>query len=63
MVTRNVVWTKTAARQRREILKYWILRNGSTIYAKELITLISDRIQIILKHPEIFKPTTYLETR
>lgn len=63
MAKRNVVWTKTAARQRREILKYWTLRNDSTVYSEELIHLISDRIQIILKHPEIFKPTTYLETR
>jgi plasmid stabilization system protein ParE len=63
MVKRNVVWTETAARQRKEILKYWINRNGTTIYAEELIRLTSDRIRIILRHPESFKSTTYSGTR
>lgn len=63
MVKRIVVWTETAARQRREILKYWIKHNGSTSYAEELIKLTADRIQIILRHPESFKSTTYYKTR
>jgi len=63
MVKRNVVWTETAARQRKEILKYWIKHNGSTSYAQELIEITAYRIQIILRHPESFKSTSYPETR
>jgi len=63
MVKRNVVWTETATRQRREILKYWTKKNGSTRYAEKLIKLTAKRIEIILKNPESFKPADYFETR
>lgn len=63
MVKRTVVWTETAVRQRREILKYWTKHNGTTRFAEELIKITAERIQIILRHPESFKSTTYPETR
>ena len=63
MVKRAVVWTETAARQRRSILKYWTKHNGSTKFAEKLINLTADRIKTILSHPESFKSTTYPETR
>ncbi|MFA6924846.1 MAG: type II toxin-antitoxin system RelE/ParE family toxin [Bacteroidales bacterium] len=63
MVKRNVVWTETAARQRREILKYWTKHNGSTKYAEKLIKLTAKRINVILKHPESYKSTEYSGTR
>jgi plasmid stabilization system protein ParE len=44
-------------------LRYWTVRNGSTTYAKKLIKLIKERLEIILEHPEAFKLTTYPETR
>ncbi len=63
MVKRTVVWTETASRQRREILRYWTKHNGSTSFAEKLIKLTAVRIQVILKLPESFKPTTYPDTR
>jgi len=63
MVKRTVVWTETAARQRREILKYWIKRNGSTRFAEKLIELTAERIKVILKNPESFKRASYPGTR
>lgn len=63
MVKRTVVWTETASRQRREILKYWTKHNGSTSFAEKLIKITAVRIQVILKLPESFKPTTYSDTR
>lgn len=63
MAKRTVVWTETAARQRREILKYWTKRNGSTVYAEKLIRLTAKQIKTILNHPESFKSSEYLETR
>ena len=62
MAKRTVVWTETAARQRREILKYWTKRNGSTTYAEKLIYLTARQIKVILIHPESFKLTDYPET-
>ena len=63
MVKRAVVWTATAARQRREVLKYWTKRNGSTQYAEKLIRLTANQIQIILTQPQSFKSTTFPGTR
>ena len=63
MAKRNVVWTATAAKQRREILKYWTKHNGSTAYAKKLIKITADRIKMILRHPKAFKSTNYPGSR
>lgn len=63
MVKRSVVWTETAIKQRREILKYWTIRNQSTLYAKKLIELIKKRIDLILKNPYAGKLTNHLDTR
>jgi plasmid stabilization system protein ParE len=63
LAARKIVWTETAARQRREILNYWTIRNGSPTYAKKLIKLTSARIKVILKYPESYKTTIYPETR
>ncbi|MFO7720662.1 MAG: type II toxin-antitoxin system RelE/ParE family toxin [Gillisia sp.] len=63
MAKKLVVWTETAIKQRREILKYWTLRNKSTIYAEKLLGLIRDRINSIIKNPEAGKPTSHLNTR
>jgi plasmid stabilization system protein ParE len=63
MAKKVVVWTETALRQRREILRYWTVRNGSTKYAEKLIRQTKERITIILENPEAYKLSTYPETR
>ncbi|KAA5536037.1 type II toxin-antitoxin system RelE/ParE family toxin [Paenimyroides baculatum] len=63
MAKKSVVWTETAIKQRREILKYWTIRNQSTLYAKKLIELIKKRIDLILKNPYAGKLTNHLDTR
>jgi len=60
---RTVVWTEIAARQRREVLKYWTIRNKSTAYAEKLIAISEARIKVILNHPEGFPQTIYQGTR
>ncbi len=63
MAKRTIVWTETAARQRREILKYWTKRNRSTIYAEKLIKLTARQLKSILTHPTQFKLSEYPQTR
>ena len=62
MAKRTVVWTETAARQRREILKYWVERNGTKIYVEKLIKLISQQIKLILTNPKLFKIADFPDT-
>ena len=63
MAERVIVWTKTAIKQRREILKYWQLKNKSFNYPEKIIRLTRKRISIILKNPLAFKKTNFLDTR
>ena len=63
MAQNTIIWTETAIKQRREILKYWTLRNQSTVYSEKLIKEIRERIDLILKNPEIGKETNHLNTR
>ncbi len=47
MAKPKVVWTETAAKQRREILKYWTERNQSTNYAEKLIEVTAKHLKVI----------------
>ena len=57
MAKRKIVWTETAAKQRREILKYWTDRNKSTTYTEKLIEITGKHLKLISKNPEAFKET------
>ncbi|MNU86251.1 hypothetical protein D3C71_760080 [compost metagenome] len=57
MAKRKIVWTETAAKQRREILRYWTERNQSTTYAVKLIEITAKHLKIISKNPKAFKET------
>ena len=63
MAEKSVIWTETAIKQRREILRYWTLRNKSTSYAEKLMVLLKDRINFIAQHPDAGKRTTHSDTR
>ncbi|MEI6753284.1 MAG: type II toxin-antitoxin system RelE/ParE family toxin [Paludibacter sp.] len=63
MAKRSIVWTNTAVKQRREVLKYWTIKNGSSIYAEKLIKLIKERVNVISKNPTAFKLTTFQDVR
>lgn len=63
MAKKAIIWTQTAIKQRREILKFWTLRNKSTTYAEKLISLIKERTDLITKNPETGKPTNHNDTR
>ena len=62
MAKRTVVWTQTAAQQRREILKYWVKRNGMTTYAEKVIKLTAEQINVIQSNPKLFKKSDFPET-
>jgi len=63
MAKRKIVWTNTAAKQRREILKYWTERNKSTTYAEKLIEITAKHLKVISKNPEAIKETEIDDVR
>ncbi len=63
MAKRKIVWTETAAKQRREILNYWTERNKSTTYAEKLIEITAKHLKVISKNPQAFKETEIDDVR
>ena len=63
MAKRKVIWTETAVKQRREILRYWTERNKSTTYAEKLIEITAKHLKVISKNPEAFKETEIDQVR
>lgn len=63
MAKRKIVWTETAAKQRGEILRYWIERNGTTTHAEKLIEITAKHLKVISRNPKAFKETEMNEVR
>ena len=63
MADRRIVWTETAAKQRRKILKYWRKRNKSNTYPLKLLQLSDEETKLIAQNPELFHPADYPNTR
>lgn len=51
MAERSIKWTKTAAKQRRVILAYWVEKTGSSDYSIKLLHQINKRTQSLVRHP------------
>lgn len=61
MAKKSIVWSETAAKQRRGIFQYWNKRNGSTNYSNRIRLLVNERVQLISKNPSSFLLTDYNE--
>ena len=62
-MARQVIWTITAHKERREILDYWIKRNKSKVYSRKLNKLITSALQDISKNPLIGRKTEIQNVR
>lgn len=62
-MAKQIVWSRRAQRDRKEILEYWRVRNKSNTYSKKLNRLFKESIKIITDFPEIGKPTDQANTR
>jgi len=62
MAKRIVKWTETAIKQRRAVLKYWTLRNKSTLYAEKIIKISEIHTKSISLNPFAFCLCDFPET-
>ena len=62
MAKRALVWTETAAKQRRFILEYWNENNTSTDYSEKLIVEIRRRLDTLVQFPESGRKTEFHNT-
>ena len=63
MAERKVIWTETAARQRRYILEYWLNRNKLSTYSVKLLRLSNEKANRIASDPMIYKTSEFPDTR
>lgn len=62
MAQRKIIWTETAARQRRSILEYWLQRNKSPTYSLKLLRLSNEKADLIAKNPLLYKTAEFPDT-
>jgi plasmid stabilization system protein ParE len=63
MAERKVVWTETAAQQRRIILEYWVQNNQSATYSLKLLHTSDEKALRIATHPFSYRKSEFLDTR
>jgi plasmid stabilization system protein ParE len=62
MAQKKIIWTETAARQRRSILEYWLHRNQSPTYSLKLLQLSNEKANLIADNPLIYKAAEFPNT-
>jgi len=62
MAQKKIIWTETAARQRRSILEYWIQRNQTPTYSLKLLRLSNEKANLIADNPLIYKAAEFPDT-
>jgi plasmid stabilization system protein ParE len=62
MAQRKIVWTETAAMQRRLILEYWLQRNQSPTYSLKLLKLSNEKANKIAENPLLYKSASFPDT-
>lgn len=56
-MAREVIWTAPAEKDRKDILAYWIDRNGSAAYSIKLFERFRSALRTIVANPFIGRPT------
>ena len=62
MAQRKIIWTETAARQRKSILEYWLHRNQSPTYSLKLLRLSNAKANLIAENPLKYKAAEFPDT-
>lgn len=63
MAQKKIIWTETAAWQRRSILEYWLERNQSPNYSLRLLRLSNEKVNMIADNPLLYKAAEFPNTR
>lgn len=56
-MAKQIIWTKKAHQDRKEILHYWRIHNKSNEYSKKLNLLIKKATALVAAHPHIGRRT------
>ena len=56
-MAKQIIWTKRAQNDRKEILQYWRQRNQSNTFSQKLNESIKKAVKLIASHPNIGRRT------
>ena len=56
-MSKQIIWSIRAQKDKKEIFKYWSQRNKSNRYSKKLNQLFKEAILLLREHPYIGRPT------
>ncbi|MEQ9422891.1 MAG: type II toxin-antitoxin system RelE/ParE family toxin [Cyclobacteriaceae bacterium] len=62
-MAQRLIWSKSAVRDKRDILSYWIKRNESKNYSRKLNKLFDETAALVTAHPGIGNRTDFKDTR
>ncbi len=62
-MNRKIIWSKQAVSQRKDILKYWIIRNKSKKYSEKLNIVFDGAVNTLLSYPESGRQTQFVNIR
>ena len=62
-MAKQIIWSKKAHQDRKEILHYWRINNESNEYSKKLNLLIKKAIALVAAHPHIGRRTSIENVR
>ena len=62
-MAKQIIWSRKAQSDRKEILQFWIKNNGNKKYSRELNVLFKESVRIISIFPNIGKPTSNKNVR
>jgi len=62
-MAKQIIWSLRAQDDRKQIFDYWTQRNKSSNYSKKLNKLFRVAVKLIVKHPNIGKPTDISNVR
>ncbi|WP_369414881.1 type II toxin-antitoxin system RelE/ParE family toxin [Mangrovivirga halotolerans] len=63
MVKYEVIWSKSAVKDKYDILEYWFKRNKSKTYSIRLNNLFNQAVKLISTNPESGKKSDYKNIR
>lgn len=62
-MAKPIIWSRTAHKDRLNILDYWAKRNKSITYSKKLNLLFEHTAELVRKFPQIGKRTEITQVR
>jgi len=58
-MVKQIIWSKRAKEDKRDILKYWLRRNKSNVYPIKLNKLLKETVFWIVENPSVRRKTDY----